>query len=162
MLAWLPRLFFLIAVVLSIVILAKATIKTEIDVFDANSEIFFQRIVYGNDGFSYIDNNINRLYPAIIDIERFKNQNMEKAFYYGDENREVGARIILRDFEGTIQESIKYNQEFYDEKDVLVRADWTEGKGTVRSTTKKVYVLIRDGNEIKEGTLEVKIIMQNR
>lgn len=163
MLSWLPRFFFLIAVVLSVVVLTKATIKTEIDVFDANTEIFFQRIVYGNDGFSYTDNSINRPYPAIIDLKRFKEPDfLNGAFYYGEENREIGARIILRDFDGNIQEVIKYNEEFYDEKDVLVRGDWPEGRGGVKSKTKKLYVLIKDGDKLTDGTLEAKIIMQNR
>ncbi|NQV09290.1 hypothetical protein HQ529_05560 [Candidatus Woesearchaeota archaeon] len=161
LLAFLPRLGFLIVVVLSIVVLLGANIKTEIDVFDAQAEVFFQRLVYGNH-FSYFDEVTGRLYPGMVDFDKFKSTDLDNLIYYGEENRDVGARISLKDFNGSINEEIMYNRDFFIEKEVLLEAGFTKGLGGVKGKEKELYVVIKDGNRTLEGTLNVMMIIQNR
>lgn len=164
--AFIPRLFFLTIVILLIVVLIKANIKTEIDVFDAHADVFFQRLIYGRNAFSYNDEKTNRAYPGIIDLEKFRNQDLSflnDALYYGDENRETGAKISLKDFDGNIDEEIIYNRKFFIEKETLLKAGgFTRGVGGVRGKTQRVYVLIKDKDKLTEGILNATIIIQNR
>lgn len=160
------KLIFLMFVLFSVVFIIRSHIKTEFNVFDARADLFFQRIIYGRNVISYIDENTGRSFPGIVDLEKFRNENiddiLQQSLFYGEENRQVGAKLTLTDFDGNIDEEIKYNEEFFTEKEVLVRAGWPAGRGGVKSKDYHLYVLIKDGDKLTEGKLDTIIIIQNR
>lgn len=164
-LIWIVRIIFIIIMCFSVVFMIGAFISTNIDVFEAEADIFFQRLIHSKNGLSYYDGEVGRLYPLVIDIEKLKSdsfkEELEKAVYYGDENKQVGARIHVQDLEKKINYTLFYNKEFYNSKKVLVDAKLTEGPGGARAITREVSVLIKEGQNSRKGKLLVEVVIQN-
>ena len=116
-LIWVFRIIFIIIMCFSVIFMIGAFISTHIDVFEAEADIFFQRLVHSKNGISYYDEEIDRLYSLVIDIDKIKSDSFEeelgKAIYYGDENKQVGARIHVQDLEKNINITLFYNKDFY-------------------------------------------------
>jgi hypothetical protein len=165
------RLAFLVAITFFIFFMVRSQIITNVDVTDAESQIFVQRLLYAKDGVSYYDATLGRLYPGVIKLDTFNQdyfeRNVQDAFYYGDDNRIIGAKLSLFEADGSKIASrdyvVEYNKDFYDEKEVLYMAGegFLKGRGGVTGTTMKIPVIILDKEAERGGLLEVVVIMQN-
>jgi len=166
---WIMAIIFTICVGVFVYYMVEGHLIKEVNVQDAEMEIFIQRLLYSRNGISYYDTQLNRLYPGIIAIENFNqdyaDKNLEPAIFYGTENRLIGAKMELLEKDGRKIENlvVKYNAEFYDEKEVLYRAGkgTTIGKGAVTGKELKVPVLITEKGTTRVGYLTMTIVMQN-
>lgn len=163
MIAWLPKLFFLLIVIFSIMILVMSHITWEVDTADAQMDIFMQQLLYSRNSLAYVDPDTDRVYPGIVDLGIFEigiEERLSKSVFYGEENRIIAAEIVLKDLNGNVEEKISYNPEFFAEKKVLLEAGWPKGKGGIESKQHTTYVLIKNGTNIMEGILNATIILQ--
>jgi len=151
----------------SVVFMIRAFISAHIDVFEAEADIFFQRLVHSKNGLSYYDEEIGRLYPLVIDIDKLKSdsfkEELEKAIYYGDKNEQVGARIHVQDLEKKEDYTIFYNQKFFERKKEMISAGpgYTKGPGGARAIVRELSVLVKEGQNLRKGMLLVEVVIQN-
>jgi hypothetical protein len=161
-LMWIFKIFFLVIVLFTVVLLVRSFIVTELDVFNAEADIFMQRVIMSRNGISYYDSDIDRLYPGIIDMTKFGklNEILNSSISYGDENSKIAANFILVDEKNTTVAAAVFNPYFYERWKQMLNAQWIKGPGGVKSTTKQISVLIK-GNELKKGILITEIIIPN-
>jgi len=179
------RILLLIIVMFAIIFLINSGFSLKVNTFDAEAELFIQQIVYSKALILY-DNDIDRLYQAVIVLDKFTSQkaeeNLDRSIYY-ETNRKVAAKITLLDSDGSRYKKpssgympgvpvdgelpseddtispIYFNKEKYNEWK-RIRA-WIPGPGGVKSKQKNIFVLIKDGNQFKKGYLEFDVIIPN-
>jgi len=118
-LLFIPKIIFLVVLIFTFVILVKVLIVTNIDTKQIEAELLVNRLLFSQDGFSYYDESIDRLYPAIIDLESFKklqnNPNIldSEIINYGKDNPIISAKITLKR-ENEMDIPVFYNKQRYD------------------------------------------------
>jgi len=166
MLMWIPRIIFLVIVLFAIIILIRSFVLEKIDVTELESEIFANRLPCSPNSISFVDEISGRVYPGIIDLNKFKTNEIEdnllKSIYYGNSNRNVGAKITLKNPGKGEENQIFYNKVFYEEKKILVDSALTEGPGGAKNYIKKLDVIIFEKeNTMHKGVLILDIIIPN-
>ncbi len=164
MLMVIPKVFFLIAILFAFIILVKALIVTEVDVKHIESSILVNRLLFSKNGISYYDESIERLYPGVIDFNRFEeisknNPNIldNEIITYGVDNPMIAAKITLK------QEDKKdviayYNKDKFDRWEPRVLPGIEGGAGSVRAFKQQKYVLVKNEEIISKGNLSFFII----
>lgn len=154
---WIPRLVFTIIVSVIVYLVTGMFILSEITVQDADAEIFNQRVLSSRQGISYVDPYTNRVYPGVIDIEKFNDMSsLERAIDYGEDSTYLGAKFILLDKEKRLVSEKVYNEKAYRR---IIEGGY-EGKGGVEVIDKDLYVMIRDiGGNTEPGYLHSTIIV---
>ena len=164
-LMWFFKIFFVIIVLFAVVLLIRSFIITELDIFNAEADIFVQKILMSRNGISYTDPDLDRVYPGIIDKVTFESFEIESllntSIYYGKDNKKIAANITLKNDAGNTIRSIVYNKNQYHYWKVLLEASWISGPGGVRSKTKQFNVLIKDQDSIQNGFLIIEVIIPN-
>jgi len=163
-LMWFFKIFFLVVVLFTLIFLVRSFIITELDIFNAEADIFIQRLLLTRNGFSYYDEDLDRVYPGIVDLEKFSSVDIDKllnnSIYYGPENKRIAAGITLRDENDNTIKSIYYNPEYYLWWKEMLEARWIKGPGGVSAKTKKIPVWIL-GDGFNNGFLEIEVIIPN-
>lgn len=157
------RILILIIVVFSVLYLVYSNVKREFDIFNTESDIVVQAVIYNPNGIFLFDKEINRLYPGIVDLAKFNQEyldkNFNKALYFGDENRHVGIKFTLKDFYGKSANSITYNKRWYDQWEPLAKTGYP-GPGGAKIKSNQFFVLVKNNNEqkIKEIENQIKLL----
>ena len=159
-----PKIIFLAAVLFSVVILVKIFIITNTDIRRVESNILVARLLYTKHGMAYFDEKLKRVYPGIIDWEKFKqistvNPNMldMESINYGSENPIISAKIILKQ-EGKDDTTIYYNKDKFDKWEPRVLSTVQGGAGSVKLFKESAYVLVKDKDKISQAALEFYIL----
>lgn len=158
------RILFVIVVFFSLVVVSQAFIKEKIDVFESESKLLTYRIALSNE-INDIDKDIGRISVGTVDLQKFTSSDFEKnilnSIYYGKINSEASAKITLKDLDEKKTYEKFYNKELYDEKKVIVEAKLI-GAGAAKRLDTDFYVLIKDGNKLRRGVLNIDAILPNR
>lgn len=164
MVMMIPQLIFLIAVLFAFVFLVKILIVTEVDIRRADAIILVDRILFSRNGISYYDEGIGRLYPGIINLDRFMDISMENpnvlddsVISYGSDNPLIAAKLNLTQ-EGKEDIIAFYNKKWYDRWEPKVLLSVTGGSASIESFDKTRNVLIKDGDTLSPGTLSFNIL----
>lgn len=168
-----PQLIFLIAVLFAFVILVKTLIITTVDVREIDASILVERMLFSPNGISYHDDSINRVYPGIINLEKFKEISMKtnKDFIlgedvtsildtdvisYGPDNPPIIAAELILTQEGREDIIAFYNKKWYDRW--APKALGVPGPASIKEFVKERNVLIKEGNTLSPGTLTFVIL----
>ncbi len=153
--------FFLIVVLLSVTFLVKGYLKTTIDIKDIEAELFYQEILFTNNGITYQDEITGRNYPGIIDLNRFNNEDFTKSLSYGKNNYFMSANLSLSSKDGTKIKSFVYNKEWYKKWKPLAKT-FLPGTGGAKIIQKKSYVLVKKEELTFPAILYVEIVYPNK
>lgn len=158
-----PKIIFLTAVLLAVVILVKVFIITTIDVRQTESNILIERILNSRD-VSYFDDGLKRVYPGIIDIDKFKhisaaNPNIldNAIISYGSNNQIISARMTLKQ-EKKDNIVAFYNKAKFDDWEPRVLSTVKGGAGSVKAFAEQKYVLVRENGQLSPAILEFYVI----
>ena len=168
-----PQLIFLIAVLFAFVILVKTLIITTVDVREIDASILVERMLFSPNGISYHDDSINRVYPGIINLEKFKEISMKtnKDFIlggdvtsildtdvisYGPDNPPIIAAELILIQEGREDIIAFYNKKWYDRW--APKTLGVPGPASIKEFVKERNVLIKEGNTLSPGTLTFVIL----
>ena len=158
------RLFFLIIVMVIVVMLVRMLIVSEVDIFEAESQLFVQRLLYSQNSISYFDNELGRAYPGIINLEKFKSSTISEVFakanYYGEDNTQIAAKLKLSDKFGNEIAVADYNKLLFDRKMPIAKTFYP-GPGGAKMQTRELNVLIKDKDKLEKGTLNVEVVIPN-
>ncbi len=159
-----PKIIFLTAVLFAVVLLVKIFIVTATDVRETESTILLNRLIYAKDGLSYFDSQLNRVYPGIIDLNRFEelsknNPNIldTQSISYGAQNQIIAAKIILRR-EGKDNIISYYNKDKFDKWEPRALATVTGGSGSVKLSYYQKYILVYKDGKLSPGILKISIV----
>lgn len=140
-------------VVLSIILIYLLTLSTKLkfNSFDAEADIYFNSLIYSSNGFSYYDSLSGRLYPGIIDSQRF-NQDVTLS------SQIAAAEFAVYDITGNklLAEPVMLNKKGFDK--------WTAlrgftGAGGADAKEKRLYVLFRDNGRLTPALLKADIVI---
>lgn len=157
---WLLRLIVVIIIIVVIQIVINLFILQNIDTRSAEAKILTNRILFSGTGIIYKDKELSRVYPGIIDLDKFYDAGIERSLGILHDNGYFALRITLSDLEGNkLNEAYAYKTWYDNWKPV---ADLNlEGKGGVDNFVEKRYVLIYDpaDNKIKRAVAEISILL---
>ncbi|MFH1850359.1 MAG: hypothetical protein ABH879_09360 [archaeon] len=154
MLMWIPRIIFLTAVVLSVILLVRVFVVTGIDTKGIEAGVFMDRVWYSANGISYRDPYTGRAYPGIIDTGRF-NDLILNSTMQPPQNRLIAARLELT---GSETREVFYNKLWYERwKEVPF-----EGIGGSTMFTMLRPVIIRSGPADEAGYLKMEVFVPNK
>ncbi len=158
--SWIPKIILMVAVMLAVLFLVRMFVVLAIDIKDAEVTVVMNRILYSPSGFSYKDEELNRVYPGIIDLEKFKKLNPDgktplDEILYHPNNRMIAAKLQLRDFENNKVAETFFNKRVYEN---LFPVTGIRGPSGATIKTKKVYMLYRENDKLKQGVLTIDII----
>ena len=166
-LMWVPRILFLVVVMFTVMILIRSYVATTIDTSELEANIFISRILYSPNSISYFDSDIGRTYQGVIDINKFKSQTadkfLERSVYYGDNNKEIGAKFLLRDLSSNENNevTIYYNEDFFREQEKIAGSGFTEGPGGAKLYVKNYNIIVQKGSVLTNGVLTMSIVIPN-
>ena len=156
---FIPRIIFLVAVLFAFVILVKILILTAFDIMEVEAKILVERMLFSRDGIVYYDESIERLYPGVIDLDKFKEISIQtdrsytledtaksildnETIYYGSDNILIAANLTLFQ-EGEPDISVYYNKKGYDRWAPKVGFSGPGGGKKFKMTKN---VLVKEGN----------------
>lgn len=158
-----PKMIFLIAVMFAFIILIKVLIITKMDVRSTEAVILTNKILFTPEGILYFDKDTGRVYPGIIDLDKFRelsegnpNSLDDVLMSYGSGNPIISAKITLEmEAENVVA---YYNKEKFDRWEPRALPDIKGGPGSVKSFRKLRYVLVEEGGVLSPATLNFLII----
>ena len=159
---WIPRIIFIIIIMFLVMTLVRTYVATAIETSDIKANLFSNRLIYSPNSISYYDEPIKRAYPGIIDPAKFGSADfLDKSIYYGEKNKEIGAKVVLKDFSDGKEYALFYNNNFFSEQKRIADAGLTEGPGGAKSYTKKYNVLVLKEGSLNNGMLTIDIVIPN-
>jgi len=141
-------------------------VERDFKTFDVESEILLDRILYSNNGLWLYDEGIDRLYPGILVFETFNDKQkigdlLNKTIFYGIDNKRAAAELILN-VDGSRYGPVYYNEQKYKEWVEWYKAGVTKGVGAAQGKNKNYYVLVKQGDNLVQGSLSVTVLIPNR
>ena len=164
---WIPKFIYLLVAFLSVVFLLRLLIVINIDSSEAEARILNNRVMYSPNVISYLDSDTNRAYPGIIDIDKYRklenipiNEIDRKTITYGEENKIIASKLVLKDIETSKEETVFYNKENYEFWEPRILSTVEGGSGSVKSFEEQRYVLIKESDKISRGILKINTLIR--
>ncbi|MDP2750522.1 MAG: hypothetical protein Q8O89_06850 [Nanoarchaeota archaeon] len=162
---WIPKLIYFNIVVLLVMIMLLMFIRTKIDMGSAETQIYVNRIFYSPTGISYYDEELQRGYPGIIDLQRFNEEILNHSLFFTNPEEQYDTYIAINlslkyaDKKGKDVEAVTYyNKEWYER---FVPRIGKKGRGGTKEWTRERDVVVKDDNLLLPGTLTLHIVMPN-
>jgi hypothetical protein len=154
--AW---IIMLVYVLLVTAIFTSGFIKREIDVRDAEARIFANKVLYSQNGISYIDEDLGRSFPGTVDLKKINSSFLDTIAQIED-NSIIAAKVTVKDFTGrNVLGEDTYNSQWYYRFQPLAGR---RGSGGASEIIEKRYVAIYNGDKyIGQGSVEIQVLIPN-
>src|SRR3989338_39383 len=165
LLIWITRIIMTTVVIFTIVFLLQGYIRYDIDVFETETSIFANRVLFVK-ALNYVDGQ-GRLHSGVVDVAKYKgadiSKELEKEIFYGGDNRYIAAKISLENLDDVEEKynEVYYNQRLYNRDVEIYKAGLASGACGVRGIVKSFYVLIKDGEKTQKGAMRIEILFPN-
>jgi hypothetical protein len=158
MLVWLLRIIFLTVVVFCVVFLIRMLIVENVQVSEIEMDYFAKRVYLSKQGFAFYDDKIDRVYPGIIDYQKFAygQERLENAMYYGEKNQYIAAKVYLKNN----KTEFIYNERRYSRWKPLSNLNLI-GIGGARSRTFEFPVIVKDNDNTFNDVLVIDVATPN-
>ena len=118
MVLWIPKFVYLVIAFLSVLFLLRLLVISNIETSEAESRLLIGRIMYSPNLISYLDTDIKRSYPSLIDFDKFRKlENVDlnsmdtNTITYGEDNNVVAAKLTLKNIDLGNEDIIYYNKD---------------------------------------------------
>lgn len=155
---FIPRIMFVIAIMLSIIFMVRYFMIYSVDIKNAESFVLVNRMLYSGDCIIYVDGNTNRPYPGIIDVNRFTSPQLDSCISYGERNDYAAAQLLLQEIATEKNRTVYFNKVGYD---VWEPRLYYSGSGGAAKRTSSKYVLLKENNNLIPARLYFSVIMPN-
>ena len=155
-----PRFIFLVVVSLAIVVMVRSFVITNIDTGGAEAKIFAERVMYSSSALAYYDEDIDRVYPGVVDMGNFVESRLENSIKYPNP-RVLAANITLYDKnQRRVMESVYYNEVWYKNwyPKAVSGVSGSGGVGTIEITKPVIY---KNSTSENMGFLVFEVLMPN-
>ncbi len=112
MLIWIPRIIYLIIVIMATSGLILAFIVTNVNVGDIESHVLMHRLQFSQEGITAYDSYTGRVYPGLVDTGRLNANNLQSALGAG--GNELAMRFVMSDFSDKELARAYLNRETYE------------------------------------------------
>ncbi|MBW2999168.1 hypothetical protein KY339_00720 [Candidatus Woesearchaeota archaeon] len=157
MMLWILKIGLVSALFVFIIIIAGYFNATSVNSAEGRTVIFINRLMYSPTSLAYVDSTTQRVYPGMIDMEKFDAKKLEKSIYF-EEQSLIAANLtleILQENNPSIDKSVTYNGKDF-------KMWWPlRGFNEYLSFTKPYYVLVYDKGKISTGTLTIELVTRN-
>jgi hypothetical protein len=158
------RLIFLAIVTIVLWAVVRNLVVMYEDVSEAKAEVYANKMLYDKDGIIMYEN--DRVYPGVIDFNRFKGENIDKIMAVNINDESPCARLSLymgaRKFTpGEKPDYVIYwNQLWFDRLEPKTGGFIAfTGMGAPRLLRETVFVKLYKDNKISPATLELEVIV---
>lgn len=156
------RLLFTIGVVFSVVILTNLMINTRLDVNDIQAEVLVNGLIYSPGGIGYLDPISGRVYPEIVDLEQVNSEQLDREFYYPNNNLITAKIDFYKQGIQTPQKTVYFNEEWYQNWEPLLIYQNVPGLGGVTEYNKELPIILQIDGERRLGYVNFQIIQPRR
>jgi hypothetical protein len=153
------RLLFMVFVAVSVAFLVFKFVALSVDVNTAEGNILLNRLISSPSCLAYTDEALNRSYPGIIDLGRFKSSFLDNCIYFGESNDYAAANLTLVTLGTGKTDSAYFNEDGYL---LLWPRAGLEGPGGSILFEEKRYVLMMDDSSLKPALLTVQLLLPNK
>lgn len=152
------RIGFLMVALLAFFLLVNFYIVNRIDTNRLQAEVTANRIIY-SDAIMWQDNSNSRVYPGIVDINRFNDKTLGDRIDYATKRHAAVQLKIIDNTDGKEKYPPAYlNKAQYEN---LLAIVGKQGKGAATMYVKNYPITYRNGDESHYGTLIMNIIIPN-
>lgn len=151
MLEWIPRLLMMMVAVLVIALLVRYYSHREIDEAPLARSAYIYRLYY-DDLLMYADPVTKRVYPGVVDLEKFDGRILERTF-----QGRISSEIVLT---GCHARTIHHNQTMYLQYLPLAQAG-IAGPGSATMEAAVFPVTIRHRQAACPGMLNITVVRPN-
>ncbi len=144
------RIFILVIILGTLFIILTSHFNTGLNSYEVENLILIKRLTYSPNLLAYQDPDTNRVYPGIIDIEKFSTENLEENLV--NKNKRLAVNMEL-----TNLETNEMKRAYVNEQRARAWDDYVTIGGFDLSYLKR-YVKIYDNDEFHPGILKVKVI----
>lgn len=149
---------FLVYELLVVITFSSGYVRRQIDVRDAEARIFANRILYSFDGIAYIDNDLGKVFPGTVDLEKLETTYLDNVFWM-DDNQVMAAKITVTNLITNVKKEAIYNTKWYYRWAPLVGKSGTGASTEIKEIR---YVSIYNGDEyLGQGMLEIQLLVPN-
>ncbi len=157
MLMHLPRIFFTLFVGAIIALLVLTLINVDTDIREKETYVIVDRLLYSEQGITYVDPDTGRVYPGIIDSKKFNEYTLEHIFT-NPNNIHFAMELTLSTYD--LDRTIIYNRRNY----VIwedVQETGAEGIGGARLFEHRRPVIVFEDDKLVKAILKIAILMPN-
>lgn len=148
------KLIFLAIVVVFVLFTVNLLVVNDLGVENLRAQTFVERVLSSPDCLPYYNENIDKSYSNIIDINKFKTETLENCIDYGDKNK-VSAKLTLKNLSKKDENPITI---FHKKSDYEQWAPFSlDGKYYVK-INKQRYVLIKSNDKTYRGRLQMEVV----
>jgi hypothetical protein len=168
-LVMIPRIIFLVIMLIVCVILIRLFLNNKFDITDTQAEVLVSAFQYGSGGVGYYDPMTARIYPEIIDLDQFNSTELDAAFYF-PENHMITAKVVaftgsniwenVRDRQAGLSDGVSvvyFNRPWYINWEPLMELN-LPGIGGVSKYDKELPVIIRENGNLRLGRVHFVVI----
>lgn len=146
--------FIILGVILAIIVFLLSTyLNRSVRTNDLEKNLIFTRLMYSKDCIVYEDP--LRLYPGIIDLERVNENSLSNCFDIKESNK-IGFILNITDIDKNPIKNVKLNKKV---ADLSYLCNIKEIDFSCYSDTK--YVLLKDFEGIKQGFIQINVVVSN-
>jgi hypothetical protein len=157
-LEWLPRMILLTVAVIVIVMLVRTYVNRDASSAQTATAAYIYRLYY-DDIIMYSDPVTKRVYPGIVDVEKFTTKNLDTVFVEKENPMEpsrMSAKIVLSS-NGCGEHVIYNDKSTYEQYILFIGSD--AGRSYVQSTI--FPVTVRSGTMRCKGSLNITAVRPN-
>lgn len=158
-LGFIPYIVLTLIVMTGIFTLVNIYINITVDTKPLQREILFNRIMYSPDSIIYTDDITGKVYPGVIDWDRFTNETLDNSIKYSYE-KHMAAKLELYDLKKDLVKTAYLNNIWYNRLEPLAR-NRIKGAGSAWIYPRSVPTLYRKNEINRPGYLRVEIIIPN-
>ncbi|MBT3720140.1 hypothetical protein HN789_04595 [archaeon] len=151
---YLVRIPFILVLVALFVYMASSIESNALKSHDVRKEIIQNRIFYSPNSITYFDEDSGRIYPHIIDMERFNEIQLDQAFFT-KENKVLTGKIDLTNIDLNITNTSYINRDQYERW-----KHYTKFSQFDNFIEKKVVLILHEGI-IYRGAIKLNFVIPN-
>ena len=145
---WIIRITMLIAVVAVINFIKAAALEQSLQTYDTEFYILNTKVLYSPAGLAYQSPTTGRTYPGIIDMNDMNETKLNTTI-----TQNIPTKITVTDMSHETIKEIYFNRERFE---ILGPLTFSKKYDLINKTN---YVLIKEGNELKQGLLTIQMVI---
>ncbi len=158
LLYFIPKMIFLIVVMVLVIYLVSLFVTNSLDVREAQAKVFANKIYYSPNGISYYDSELGKTIPGTIDPKKITNITLENMMNYNS-NSFVSGKVTLYDFSLNTIASAKYKDDVYDVWSKMAALKATGEGGITRKSFMTYVNYVDEKSTIQKGMLSVEVLL---
>jgi hypothetical protein len=159
--SWIVRILFLIADVVIVVFMIGLYTNSQFKFAAVEADVVMGSMLSSPAAAGYVDPFTGRYFPQMIDLDKFNNEQFMNALSHPSNNI-VAAALTLNDSAGMPIKTIFYNEQWYERWEPVASFTMVQGIkgiGAIDVYSKTFPVIIKDGEGLKAGTIDIRLLM---